>query len=275
MDWKNKLSPIGTNFHRIGFGLLAIYALGVGFYRGLSSNSANERFAWIILGLTGVLIVSFTFLVTDFGLLAWKKLMDWFIKQIRKYPNVRKWLIFPNILFSVFFSYYVVTYLPVDLFLRIFIAAYLILILPASVISLIRDDLLKENSRLSKAITREILIDNPQAAIENAFTHFEDHLRKKVSPKTNLFGNKLIYSAYCGQDSTLIYRVDGKDRSEYLFHLMSGAYSLFRNPRHHKIINDNEQKTQAILSLIDLMTEYVDASKKRRSKKMTSKNITQ
>jgi hypothetical protein len=270
MKWQDKLFSLSSIISRVGFCLLAIYTLGIGFYRSFSSNSGNEKVAWIIFGFIGAFFIMYTFLITDFGLRLWEKLMTLSINQIRKYPEARRWIVFPSILISMTGAYYEFRYLGVDLTLRFIIGAYLVLFFPALIISLVRDDIKKENTKLSKIITRQIQIDNPQAAIENAFTHFEDCLRKKFPTKTDLYGNGLIKAAYNGEESVLIYKIDGKDHSEHLYHLMSGAYSLFRNPRHHKIIYDDEQKTQAIISLVELLTELVDTSKKRRRKKSLS-----
>jgi uncharacterized protein (TIGR02391 family) len=123
----------------------------------------------------------------------------------------------------------------------------------------------RERAQLSKKISREIRIQNPQAAVENAFTHFEDHLLKRISGDSTLYGNRLIKAAYEGEKSRLIFKSDGKDYTYHLNNLMSGAYSIFRNPRHHKIIEDDEQKAQAIISLAELLIELVDASEDREA----------
>ena len=126
-------------------------------------------------------------------------MMNWFC-HIRSYLVTRPeqrihlvhflaWIIFPNILFAFYASYLVFRHLQIDLSLRAFISIYLIWLLPSALISIIRDDISRERSRLSKEVSREIRIQNPQAAVENAFTHFEDHLFKRISGSSNLWRN--------------------------------------------------------------------------------------
>jgi len=148
--------------------------------------------------------------------------------------------------------------------------------LPAAIISLVREDLSKERTKLSQIISRETRIHNPQAAIENAFTHFEDHLLKRVSGNSRLYGNRLIQFAYDGKKSKLVYKSDGKDYTQHLYKLMSGAYSIFRNPRHHKIFEDDEHKAQNLIFLSELLIEFIDDSKDRENEdeKAHSKSTT-
>jgi hypothetical protein len=232
----DKLANAIPMINKIVAVLLAVYTLSIGIYKGINSGTTSGFFNWTALGFTGALIVLFTFLALDFSMIVWNKSTSWLSKQVRKYPYIRIWIIFPNFLFAFYTAYLALKFLNIDVSLRIFISVYLVWFLPAAIISLIRDDLGKERTRLSPKISRETRIHNPQAAIENAFTHFEDHLLKRVSGDSNLYGNRLIKSAYEGEKSKLIYKYDGKDYTAHLNNLMSGAYSIFRNPRHHKIV---------------------------------------
>jgi len=246
--------------------LVALYALVAGIYKGIKSTTTSEMVTSILAGLIAGLFVILTSFAIDFGLNILDKSTDWLSGHVRKYPYARLWIIFPNILFAFYASYLVFRYLQIDLSLRAFISIYLIWILPSALISIIRDDMSRERARLSKEVSREIRIQNPQAAVENAFTHFEDHLLKRISGNSNLYGNKLIKAAFEGEKSKLVYKSDGKDYTTHLYNLMSGAYSIFRNPRHHKIIEDGEQKAQAIISVVELLIEFVDSSEEREIK---------
>lgn len=262
----DKIRNPSSVLNKVVAGLLAIYSLGAGIYKGINSDTTSELSGWMIGGFLGALLILFTFLALDFGLLFWSESTSWLSKHIRKYPYIRTWVIFPNILFAFYAAYLVVRFLDTDLSLRIFLGIYLIWFLPAAIMSLIREDLSKERTRLSAKISRETKIHNPQAAVENAFTHFEDHLLKRLSGDSNLYGNRLIKAAYEGEKSKLVYKSDGKDYTAPLGNLMSGAYSIFRNPRHHKIVEDDEHKAQAIISLVELLIEFVDNSEERDSK---------
>ena len=259
----DKLSNAFPTINKIVAGLFAVYTLAIGIYKGFSSGTTSGFIDWSALGFAGALIVLLTFLALDFSMIVWDKSTSWLSKQVRKYPYIRTWIIFPNFLFAFYAAYLALKFLNTDLSLRIFISVYLVWFLPAAIISLIRDDLGKEHTGLSPKISRETRIHNPQADIENAFTHFEDHLLKRVSGDSNLYGNRLIRTAYEGEKSKLIYKYDGKDYTGHLNNLMSGAYSIFRNPRHHKIVEDDEQKAQAIIALVELLIEFVDESEER------------
>jgi hypothetical protein len=265
----DKFDALYSAFNKILAGLLALFSVGAGIYKGVNSNSTPEMVGSILGGFIGGLLIVLAFIAIDFGVNIWGKSIDWLSNYVRKHPYARFWIVFPNILFVLYASYLVFKFLNTDLSLRIFISTYLVWLLPAALISLIRDDLGKERTRLSKKVSREIRIQNPQAAIENAFTHLEDHLLKRLSGDSNLYSNKLIRTAYDGEKSRLVYKSDGKDYTEHLYHLMSGAYSIFRNPRHHKIIEDGEQKAAAIISLVELLIEFVDSSDERENKQET------
>jgi len=43
--------------------------------------------------------------------------------------------------------------------------------------------------------------------------------------------------------------------------LLSGAYATFRNPRMHRLIEDNEQSIIAIITIVDLLIKIVDEAK--------------
>ncbi len=262
----NKYSVFISRFYIIAATVIALYAIAIGVYKGIASGSISGSIAWVSFGIAGAAIVVFTMFATDFGIKVWGEFIDRLIKLIRKYPTLRFWTTFPGVLFSLLAGILVLKYPGIELSLRILISLYLIFILPAAIISLGRDDLGKEYSKLAKIISRETRIHNPQAAIQNAFAHFEDHLLKTFPAGTMLYGIGLINAAYDGDKSRLTYSYDGKDHTQHLYGLMSGAYSIFRNPRDHKIIDDDEQKAQALISLVELLIELVDTSEEREIK---------
>lgn len=106
------------------------------------------------------------------------------------------------------------------------------------------------------SITIELVELNYQAAIEHAFTLFEDHLRQRIGVGPDVYGESLINLAF-GKNGRLTY---GATRAEDVGvrNLMSGAYATFRNPRKHRIVKDSEQAVSAIITLVDLLTQIVD-----------------
>ena len=246
-------------------GLFALFSLGAGIYKGVNSSSKDELLAWIVGGVLSGLFIILLFSAVDFGVIIWGESTNWLSEHIRKHPQLRFWIVFPSILFSLYSSYLVLVFLQTELFLRIFISLYLTFFLPAAIISLVREDLLKERTKLSQVISRETRIHNPQAAIENAFTHFENHLLKRVAGNSHLYGNRLIQFAYDGKKSKLVYKSDGKDYTPHLYKLMSGAYSIFRNPRHHKIFEDDEHLAQNLIFLSELLMKFIDDSEYREN----------
>jgi hypothetical protein len=255
-----KPSVFISRFYILATVVIALYAIAIGINKGIASGSKSGLIAWVSFGLAGAAIVVFTLFATDFGIKVWGESIDRLIKLIRKYPTFRFWTTSPGVLFSLIAGILVLKYPGIELSLRILISLYLIFILPAAIISLGRDDLGKEYSKLAKIISRETRIHNPQTAIAGAFIQLEDRLWKRLSKDPKLYGERLIRAAYEGEKSKLIYKSDGKDYTEPLYNLMSGTYSIFRNPRQHIIINDDEQKAQALISLVELLIEFVDKS---------------
>jgi len=261
-----KISKYYSVLNKIFIGILAAISIGAGLYNGVNSNSSSGLISWTVGGFLGALLIVIIFIAIDFVLNIWGKSADWQIKHIRKYPYARLWILFPGILSLFYIAYLAIKFLEFDISLRIIISLYFVLVFPVAIISLIRDDLRKERTRLSEIISRETRIHNPQAAVENAFTHFEDTLLKRVSGDSSQYGNRLIKYAYEGEKSKLIYKSDGKDYTAHLYNLMSGAYSIFRNPRHHKIVDDEEDKAQILISISELLIEFIEASEDRENK---------
>lgn len=123
-----------------------------------------------------VMIIALTY----FGAKVYEKIIEWFITQIRKVPNVRKWLLFPLVLFPILLVILSLDDWDWKNLIVVVIAFYFIFIVPSAIISLLQEDLVKERRILPFNITREQIINNPQSAIQFAFSIIEDKLRKKL-----------------------------------------------------------------------------------------------
>lgn len=108
-------------------------------------------------------------------------------------------------------------------------------------------------------VTSELVKQNPQAAIQQIFTLFEDRLRKRIGAGPDLYGESLINAAF-GNKGVLAY---GGTRAEQvgIRNLLSGAYATFRNPRMHRLMEDDEKTVRAIITLVDLLIKIVDEAK--------------
>jgi uncharacterized protein (TIGR02391 family) len=116
-------------------------------------------------------------------------------------------------------------------------------------------------SSLAKNITPELIVQNPQAAIEHSFTYLEDYLRNRTRTGSELTGEGLSNAAF-GQNGKLTYgATENEDRG--IRNLMLGAFATFRNPRKHRIMKDDEHTVLAIITLVDLLVQFIDKSKDR------------
>jgi len=111
----------------------------------------------------------------------------------------------------------------------------------------------------AKLVTSALVEQNPQAAIQQIFTIFEDHLRKQIGASSDLYGENLISAAY-GKDGVLKY---GETPAEQVGvrNLFSGTYAVFRNPRMHRMVIDEQATVLAILTTVDLLIKIIDESK--------------
>jgi hypothetical protein len=108
-------------------------------------------------------------------------------------------------------------------------------------------------------ITPELVRQNPQAAIQQIFTLFEDHLRKRISAGPNLYGRDLIKAAF-GDRGVLSYG-ETPAENEGIRSLLFGTYATFRNPRMHRLMEDDDKTVLAIITLVDLLIKIVDEAK--------------
>jgi hypothetical protein len=102
---------------------------------------------------------------------------------------------------------------------------------------------------------------NPQSAIQQSFTIFEDYLRYKIGADVSLFGEELINKAF-GRDGVLVYSNVPAEQSG-VRNLFSGFYATFRNPHMHRIIQVEENQSLAIISTMYLLLDIVNKSQVR------------
>ena len=113
-----------------------------------------------------------------------------------------------------------------------------------------------QSKALIERVSPELVKNNPQAAIEHAFTVFEDYLRQRIGAGPEIYGQNLINQAF-GKNGILIFSsIENEDNG--VRNLMAGAYATFRNPRKHRIIEDDISTALSILSLVDLMIRMID-----------------
>jgi len=255
----SKLEKIQKWF-RISYLILGpTYIFGIVIYKGII-NFGFGVFQAFVLGLFFALVVFGILLLVDFGLLAWDKSTTWLSKQLKKYPKIRSIVIIPLAAGITFGSIFIsIVYWPFDNLSRVVFFIYFCIFLPAALLSFLRDEKDRDEHRLSKQITPELIMNNPQAAIEHAFTLFEDYLRKRLNAGPDIYGDALINFAY-GQNGRLIFS-DLESENKGARNFIAGAYATFRNPRKHRIVQDDEQTAFAIVSLVELLFKIVDESK--------------
>jgi uncharacterized protein (TIGR02391 family) len=111
------------------------------------------------------------------------------------------------------------------------------------------------SGRQAKLITCELVRQNQQAAIQQIFTLFEDCLRQRIGVGPELYGEQLISAAF-GNKGVLTYGETPAEQAG-IRNLLSGAYATFRNPRMHRMIEDNEGTTLAIITMVDLLINII------------------
>jgi hypothetical protein len=88
-------------------------------------------------------------------------------------------------------------------------------------------------------------------------------LKEKLGTQPDKSSGQLISADYGGETSKLVLIIDGQDHTALMRELMSGFFTLLRNPLHHNLVDDDESKSLAMYSLSGLLLNYVDASKLR------------
>jgi hypothetical protein len=111
----------------------------------------------------------------------------------------------------------------------------------------------------AKLVTSALVEQNPQAAIQQIFTLFEDYLRKRIGKGSDTYGETLINAAFA-KDGALKY---GETPAEQMGvrNLFSGMYAVFRNPHMHRIVNEDQATVLAIITTVDLLIKIIDEAK--------------
>ena len=240
--------------------ILPIYVLVTSFYKGIRPIAEARTFQSIGFGLILAGLVLVLLLLFDFGISAWDKSTTWLANFLKKYPNARRVIIAPlfisTILLGINIGFF---HWQWDEISRVIFVGYAVVALPAALLSILFDEKTRRLIKLSKQITPELIGNNPQAAIESAFTYFEDYLRKKLGFGAEIYGEELINLAF-GNGGKLIYsEVDNENRGARNF--ISGTYATFRNPRKHRIVQDDEKTVLIIIDMVELLIKIVDESK--------------
>ena len=238
---------------------MMIFVVWRGIEKALQSKTSVELAGWILASIILATLIG----LFSYALAKWDHFSERLENQFKIYPTFRRWVIFPGVLTSVFLGFWQLKLWDAEITLKIIVALYFALVLPAALISLIRDDRAREKSNLGSKISRELFVQNPQATVAYAFTIIEDRLKEKVGSETNAYGDALINEAFAGEKSKLVLVLAGKDYTSHLRNLLSGSYGLLRNPRHHGLVEDNEHVASGIFAVADLLSHFIEASERR------------
>lgn len=246
--------------------LIVIYAV---FYvvrqaieKAQATQDLDSKLTAYTTGAVLAVIIILLFAIMTFGIKWTEKFGDYLQDTLYLFPRWRRAILTPIIAISPWLVYWTAGKMETEITFKVVIGFYFFVFVNSSMISLIRDDHSKEKSPLSSYITRDVFLQDRQAALAKAFTVVEDQLAKKVGVTKN-FSTGLINEAYQGDQSKLRLVIDGKDRTSQFRDFLAGAYSLLRNPRHHELIEDDLYTSNSIYAVAELLLEYVNASEKR------------
>lgn len=241
--------------------LISIWIVVYAIYQSTQVQTMSERNALLFGGLLGGGFVFLTSWVIDFGFHIQDKMFNWTEVQFTKYTNIRRWILAPIAAsFATFTPILVLVYGEFNSFWKVFLFIILGFIFPAALTSIIREQKRRENTFLiNYRINSALIVENPQAAIEHAFTVLEDRLRQRIKVGAEHYGEKLVNTAF-GKNGKLVFsEIEAENIG--MRNLLSGAYATFRNPRKHRIVEDDEKTVLSILSLVELLITLVDESK--------------
>jgi hypothetical protein len=106
-----------------------------------------------------------------------------------------------------------------------------------------------------------LLTNLPQAAVQYAFTHFEDMLRQRIGAGPEIYGLGLISEAF-GKNGVLTYGATDAECARTRDFLV-GAYGLFRNPRGHRLVEDYTGLALSLITVVALMMRIVEDAEVR------------
>lgn len=230
---------------------ISIFALCV--YRG--NNSPYGVLIGVLAGLVGA-----AFIVGSYALFGmWTIATDTLADFLDKYPKFRRGIVSVFSLLVIFIAYLICIYTTIDVIFKAVLIIFFLIIFPPAIFSLIKEERRRESFKLlGNVITPELIAQSPQAAVEHAFTLFEDHLRKKLNFSPTIYGEALINSAF-GQDGKLSYS-DIENENKGVRNLVSGVYATYRNPRKHRVVEENKESALAIIAVVELLIHIIDES---------------
>jgi len=227
-----------------------------------TAQDTNSKLTAYATGAVLAIIIILLFVIMNFGVKWTEKFSDYLQNTLYIFPRWRRAILIPIISISPGLIYWAFGKMETEITFKIIVAFYFFVFVNSSMISLIRDDRSKENSPLSAYVTRDVFLQDRQAALAKAFTVVEDHLAKKVG-SNNKFSTGLINEAYKGEQSKLRLVLDDIDRTSQFRDFLAGAYGMLRNPRHHQLIEDDLYTSHSIYAVAELLLEYVNLSETR------------
>jgi uncharacterized protein (TIGR02391 family) len=255
-NWENRLLDILPKLQKIFVGVGAIFFLGLGIYKGITTEYGF--LVGLFVGIIGAVLILGSYVVIGIWSITTDSLSDF----IGKYPKIRRSFI---IVFSisVFIATLIfVTYWELDLSFKVVLVIIFLVLLPSAILSIIQEDRRRESFKLlGNQITPELIAQSPQAAIEHAFTIFEDHLRSRLGVSSATYGEGLINEAFKQNGKLLYSEVESENNG--VRNLMAGAYATYRNPRKHRLVQDDKESAIAIIALVELLIHIVDESFER------------
>jgi uncharacterized protein (TIGR02391 family) len=255
-NWMDVGIEILSKLHKAitAMGALAVMAFSI--YGGLSSDYPLS--IGILVGIIGAMLIVGTYAFSGI----WSLTLDSLSDFLSKYPKLRRSIILIFILSVFIFVLIVIFYSGISIFFKLALGIFVLTLCPPALFSLIQEDRRRESFKLlGDFITPELIAQSPQAAIEHAFTIFEDRLRNRVGADQSLYGESLINLAF-GQDGKLSYSVV-ENENKGVRNLISGVYATYRNPRKHRVIKDDKESALAIIALIELLIHITDDSTKK------------
>lgn len=251
--WIDKVFEIAPKLQKYFVIIGALFLFSFGIYKGISTSYGLST--GLFIGIIGATLIIATYALTGIWDITTTSLAEF----LSNYPKFRRNIIAVLTFTTLFSAYYLIFYTDIDSFLKIGIFILFMILLPSGIMSIIREDRRRESFKLlGNQITPTLIAQSPQAAIEHAFTLFEDHLRKRLNVGASAYGEALINLAF-GKDGKLFY---GETTSENrgVRNLLSGAYATYRNPRKHRVVEDDKESALAIIALIELLIHIVDSS---------------
>jgi uncharacterized protein (TIGR02391 family) len=109
---------------------------------------------------------------------------------------------------------------------------------------------------MAKHIYYEQLRRSPQAATQHSFAVFEQYLRGKIGAGPEVYGEELINRAFAKNGSISYSQLPAEQLG--IRNFVSGAYATLRNPRMHRVLDDDEDTALAIIALLSLIMRLVD-----------------